>query len=179
MSYDLMVFRKEAAPKTRTEFMKWYQNQTEWIEEHGYDDPANTSVELNGWFMEMIQTFPAMNGPFAIEDEDEDNDMVTGYTIGKDVIYTDFRWSVAEQAYNKMLEVAKKHGVGFFDVSSDNGDILFPENGELKAIDDSNKIQHNDIKEARYIDVETTVKHGEEVYKYTVIHKDKPWWKFW
>jgi len=64
MSYDLMVFRKEAAPNTRAEFMKWYDRQTKWTEEHSYDDPANTSTDLRNWFMEMIQTFPAKNGPF-------------------------------------------------------------------------------------------------------------------
>lgn len=133
MSYDLMVFRKEAAPKTRADFMKWYQEQTKWKEEHDYNDPANTSIELRNWFMEMIQTFPAMNGLFASEDADNPN--ISDYSIGKDVIYVAFAWSLAEQAYNKMLELAEKHEVGFFDVSSDNGDILFPENGKLKPID--------------------------------------------
>ena len=133
MSYDLMVFRKEAAPKTRTDFMKWYQDQTEWTEEHSYDDPANTSTELRNWFVEMIQTYPAMNGPFASDDDDNQN--VSDYSVGKDVIYVSFAWSLAEQAYNKMLELAEKYGVGFFDVSSDNGDIFFPDNGKLKPID--------------------------------------------
>lgn len=148
MSYDLMVFRKEAAPKTRTDFMKWYENQTEWAEEHGYDDPANTSPELRNWFMEIIQTFPAMNGPYA--SDDDDNKYVSDYSIGKDVIYVAFAWSLAEQAYKTMLELAEKHGVGFFDVSSDNGDILFPDNGKLKSIDNLTGGQEN-----------------------------KPWWKFW
>lgn len=57
MSYDLMVFRKEVAPKNRADFMKWYQDQTEWTEEHSYDDPANTSIELRNWFIDMIKTF--------------------------------------------------------------------------------------------------------------------------
>lgn len=155
MSYDLMVFRKEAAPKTRTDFMKWYENQTEWTEEHSYDDPANTSVELRNWFMEMIQTFPAMNGPFASDDDDNPN--VSDYSVGKDVIYVAFAWSLAEQAYNTMLELAEKHGVGFFDVSSDNGDILFPDNGKLKPIDNPT----NNYKSS------------------TDRLESKPWWKLW
>ena len=80
-----MVFNKAAAPKTRAEFMQWYEVQTEWTEEHSYDDPTNTSAELRNWFMEVIQTFPAMNGPLA--SEDEDNIYVTDYSIGKDIIY--------------------------------------------------------------------------------------------
>jgi hypothetical protein len=155
MSYDLMVFRKEAAPKTRTDFMKWYQDQTEWTEEHSYDDPANTTTELRNWFMEMIQTFPAMNGPFASDDDDNPN--VSDYSVGNDVIYVAFAWSLAEDAYNKMLELAEKHGVGFFDVSSDNGDILFPDNGKLKPIDNPTNNSNSST-------------GGQE---------SKPWWKFW
>lgn len=155
MSYDLMVFRKEAAPKTRTDFMKWYEEQTEWTEEHSYDDPANTSTELRNWFMEMIQTFPAMNGPFA--SEDDENPKVSDYSVGKDVIYVAFAWSLAEQAFNKMLELAEKHGVGFFDVSSDNGDLLLPENGKFESIDKS----LNNSKSS------------------TGLQENKPWWKFW
>jgi hypothetical protein len=46
MSYNLMVFNKATAPKTRAEFMEWYEAQTEWKEEHSYNDPKNTLVEL-------------------------------------------------------------------------------------------------------------------------------------
>ena len=155
MSYDLMVFRKEAAPKTRAEFMKWYEDQTEWTEEHSYDDPANTSPELRNWFMEMIQIFPAMNGPFASDDDDNPN--VSDYSVGKDVIYVAFAWSLAEQAYNKMLELSEKHGVGFFDVSSDNGDIFIPDNGKLKPIDHPSNNSNRS----------------------TSGLENKPWWKFW
>lgn len=155
MSYDLMVFRKEAAPKTRTDFMKWYEEQTEWNEEHSYDDPANTSTELRNWYMEMIQTFPAMNGPLVSDDVDNSN--VSDYSIGKDVIYAGFSWSVVQQAYTTMMRLAEKHSVGFFDVSGDKGDIFFPENGKLKAIDNP-------------IDVANTSFVQQEV---------KPWWKFW
>jgi len=155
MSYDLMVFRKEAAPKTRAEFMKWYQEQTEWTEKHSYDDPANTSTELRNWFMDMIQTFPAMNGPFSSQNDDNPN--FSDYSIGKNVIYVAFAWSLAEQAYSKMVELAEKHGVGFFDVSSDNGDILFPDNGKLKPIDNPTPKPNSST-------------GGKET---------TPWWKFW
>lgn len=156
MSYDLMVFRKEAAPITKTEFMDWYEDQTEWTEEHSYDDPANTSTALRNWFMEMIQTFPAMNGPFASED-DEDNPNVADYCIGRDVIYVAFAWSLAEEAYSTMFKLAEKHGVGFFDASGDNGDIFFPKNGQLKAIANSTTNANKSS------DGET----------------NKSWWKFW
>lgn len=127
-----MVFRKEAAPNDKESFMGWYNKQTEWTEDHSYDDPVNTSENLNNWFMEMKETFPPLNGPFACEDVD--NPKVTDYSIGREVIYAAFPWPEAEKAYPKMLELAKKHKVGFFDASG-NGDILIPdENGRLESL---------------------------------------------
>jgi hypothetical protein len=135
MSYDLMVFQPDVAPRTRDAFMGWYNDQTQWSEGHSYDDPAITSNNLRSWFMEMIDSYPALNGPFAKE-EDEDNDFVTDYSVGRDVIYVAFPWSLAEQAYDKMKALAQKHKVGFFDASADQGDILFPDsNGEHQPVD--------------------------------------------
>ena len=151
MSYDLMVFEKESAPKNRKDFMDWCSKQTEWSENQNYDDPKASSPKLHSWFVEMIKTFPAMNGPFA--NDDYDNNNVSDYSIGNDVIYVAFAWSVAEQAYKTMTELAKKIGVGFWDVSSDNGGIFFPVDGQLVPIDN---LSNNE----KYI-------------------KKKPWWKIW
>ena len=124
MSYDLMVFEASVAPKSREEFMEWYAAQTEWSEDHGYQDHAVTSEALQNWFKEMIEHFPPMNGPLASDDVDDPK--ITDHCIGKNVIYSAFAWSEAEGAYSKMREHAIKHSVGFFDVSADNGEILFP-----------------------------------------------------
>lgn len=138
MSYDLMVFRPSSAPKKRESFMDWYSKQTEWKEDHNYDDPKVSSEKMRNWFLDMIKTFPAMNGPYAIDDID--NPKVTDYSIGRDVIYVAFAWSEAENAYPKMLELAEKHKVGFFDVSANNGNIYIPdENGGFKKIDNTDK----------------------------------------
>jgi hypothetical protein len=134
MSYDLMVFRPDSAPKTRSEFMTWYHEQIKWSEGHSYNDPIVTSEELKSWFTAMISAFPAMNGPYAVDDSD--NEFVTDYCIGKDVIYVTFAWSIAERAYEVMKSFAEKHEVGFFDASANDGDILFPDsNGKIRPID--------------------------------------------
>ena len=136
MSYDLMVFNPRKAPKSEPEFLEWYGSQTEWEEDHSYDDPKVTSNELRNWFMEMKEEFPALNGPYSPADIEDriDDDVITDYCIGKDVIYSGFRWSAAEKAYPKMLELANKHEVGFYDPSGD-GIIMFPnENGTLESI---------------------------------------------
>jgi len=124
MSYDLMVFEIKEAPKTEKEFIQWFEDQTEWNEDHSYDDHSVTSPALQSWFKEMIEYFPPMNGPLASDDYDDPK--VTDYCIGTKVIYTAFASSVSDAAHSKMRELAIKHSVGFFDVNSDNGEILYP-----------------------------------------------------
>ena len=146
MSYDLMVFEITKAPKTKKEFMDWYDRQTEWAEEHDYETVGGpvdvaviskvTSPALQKWFMEMKDTFPPMNGEFAPEEEaianDEDlENRLTDYSIGYNVIYAAFSWSVADEAYEKVRTLAQKHGVGFFDASGD-GDIILPDGTSIE-----------------------------------------------
>ena len=85
MSYDLMVFDPAAAPRERNDFLRWYEEQTEWSEGHSYDDPQVTAPALARWFAEISQTFPPMNGPYA--SIDFENPKVTDYSIGRWVIY--------------------------------------------------------------------------------------------
>lgn len=89
------------------------------------------------WFLEMKESFPAMNGPYASDDVDDPK--VTDYSIGRDVIYAAFGWSQAEHAYPKMFELAEKHRVGFFDPSG-SGEIFVPdETGTLTVLGGKNK----------------------------------------
>ena len=54
------------------------------------------------------------------------------YSIGYNVIYAAFSWSVADEAYELMRSLAQKHKVGFFDVSGDDGDIILPDGIMIK-----------------------------------------------
>ena len=132
MSYDLMVFEKSKAPATKKDFMSWYEKQTQWGEEHDYQAISVSSPSLQNWFMEMKETFPPMNGEYAPDpdlvdkDENLENHMVD-YCIGRDVIYAAFSWLVADEAYELMRSLAQKHKVGFFDVSGNDGDIILPD----------------------------------------------------
>lgn len=136
MSYDLMVFAPDAAPKDRDAFMAWYRNITEWAEGHDYNDPKNTSPLLADWYRDMIADFPAMNGPDAISDDDAafDSDRVTGYTCARSAIYADFRWSAAKQAYDSTLMYAAVHRVGFFDVSASDGAVWLPNGSHYTVV---------------------------------------------
>lgn len=132
MSYDLMVFEPTKAPKTRAAFLAWYEQQVQWQENHDYQTVSVASLALQHWFLAMKETFPPMNGEFALDEAllDEDDALeshITDYSIGREMIYGAFAWSVAEEAYTTALRLAKIHGVGFFDVSSDAGEIILPD----------------------------------------------------
>ncbi|KNY26912.1 hypothetical protein [Pseudobacteroides cellulosolvens] len=126
-----MVFEKTKAPRTKAEFMKWYEIQIEWSEDHDYQSPSVSSSALQNWYQSMKRIFPPMNGIDApsddeLEENEELENRLTDYCIGRDVIYAAFSWSLAKEAYEKMKQLAKQHGVGFFDVSSNDGDIILP-----------------------------------------------------
>ena len=61
-------------------------------------------------------------------------DRLGDYSIGHHVIYVAFRRNVAEDVYPVVRRLAVKYGVGFYDVSGDDGDgeIHFP-GEELKS----------------------------------------------
>jgi hypothetical protein len=92
MSYDLMVFSPEAAAKTKPAFMAWYDLQTEWAEEHAYNDPTITTPALQAWLQEMEHTFLNMKDPNVIDDHT--NAYETDCGIGRVVIYAAFSCSL-------------------------------------------------------------------------------------
>ena len=124
MSYDLLVFDADVAPIDRGAFIAWYDDLTEWKEPHRYNDPAVTAPKLRAWYDAISAGYPNMNGD--VSDYGYDNPRLTDYSIGQHAIYAAFAWSVAEDAYQTARQLAEQHGVGFFDVSADDGDILHP-----------------------------------------------------
>lgn len=133
MSYDLVVFDAEVAPRDRDGFMSWYAEQTQWDESHGHHDPQFAMPGLRDWFLEMIQQFPAMNGPYASQDDDDPK--VSDYAIGRSLIYIAFAWSQAEAACLATFEMAEKHKLGFFNASSPDEQVWAPNTrGEYECI---------------------------------------------
>ena len=120
-----MVFVPSAPPPDRAGFLAWYDEQTKWAEARDYNDPAGTAGALRAWFMDMVERFPAMNGPFA--STDDDNPKVSDYAIGSVTIYVGFAWSQLQDAYRAAFELAIKHRLGFFDVSAQDGQVWMPQ----------------------------------------------------
>ena len=120
MSYDLLVFDPAAAPRDRTQFMRWWEAQSQWGEEHGYKDPRFCSSALQNWYRAITATFPNLNGPDV--SDDDIGSRHTDYSLGSSVVYAAFAWTEAETAYPLVRELAVEHGVGFYDASGDEGD---------------------------------------------------------
>ncbi len=131
MSYDLMVFEPEAAPKTHSEFIDWYFVQTKWREGHSYSDPAVTSHRLRNWLSDIAKSFPPLNGGTSDEELPEDEASATDYSIGLQIIYACFAWSKADTSYQTAFDLAAKHGLGFFNVSSDLQEVWLPQDNKL------------------------------------------------
>lgn len=124
MSYDLMVFDPQSCPPDREGFLKWYAEQTQWSEGHSYDNDDVTTPALRAWYSGIRLTFPAMNGPYAVDDPD--NPKITDYSVGRSIIYASFAWPEADNARDEVFRLAEKHRIGFFDVSADNGGVWSP-----------------------------------------------------
>ncbi|MGZ8304191.1 MAG: hypothetical protein ACXW2U_16740 [Telluria sp.] len=125
MSYDLIVFAPEAAPSKRAEFLDWYEQQTEFSDDEAYDDPAIATPPLQAFFAELASEFPPAQG------EEETG---TDYIIGPSLIYmTFFDWDKIDDAHGAVSRLAAKHMLGFFDISSDLGEVWLPDrNGGLR-----------------------------------------------
>ena len=133
MSYDLMVFDPLVPPQDRDGFMIWYEEQMMGSEEHEYSQREVSAPSLVSWFIEMIVEFPSLNDPQNADKVDDSK--VAEYSFGKSIIYTSFNWSEAEHARAVMFELARKHKVGFFDVSAEDGQVWIPDaNGNYRCM---------------------------------------------
>jgi hypothetical protein len=126
VSYDLLVFDPTAAPRDRAAFNAWYKALMDWSDGETVFELSATSAKLQTWYHAMIVDWPDMQ---QVSDDDIDNPRVTGYSFTEHAIYLDFRWSEAEAAYDAVRKSAVEQGVGFYDVSGDEGEgeIYFPD----------------------------------------------------
>ena len=135
MSYDLLVFEPETAPANHAEFLDWYAGRTKWSEDHGYDDPALSSINLRAWFEEMVEIFTPLNG--RPSNEVGANEVSSAdYAIGTEFILVSFSWSMAEAAYMTVARLAEKHHLGLFNASSSGEEVWLPGQGRMTLAHD-------------------------------------------
>lgn len=136
MSFDLMVFEQGQAPDSRRAFLSWYEEQIQWEEAHDYQSVSVASPRLQSWFRDMAEAFPPMNGEGSptdaqLEADSELEERLADYSIGTKMIYAAFAWSAAEEADGLAWRLAKKHGLGLFRPSGDEGEILLPDSTRM------------------------------------------------
>lgn len=125
MSYDLVVFDPDAAPKDHDAFLAWFDSHTE-AEPFDTIRSEFSTPKLRLWLEELLKTFPAMNGYYAAADQDVDDPHLTDYGIDCSHINACFAWSLAESAYNAVMSLAEKHGIGVYEISDPEGKIWRP-----------------------------------------------------
>jgi hypothetical protein len=126
-----MVFEPESAPNSRDEFLEWYAAQTQWKEDHSYNDPIVSSARLQSWLADMFSSYPPMNGPSAPPELPDDESMLADYSIGEQIVYVGFAWSKAQAAFEDVFRLAAKHHLGLFNASSEDSEIWLPRAGQL------------------------------------------------
>jgi hypothetical protein len=127
MSYDVMVFDPNYAPRDREAFGVWFAVQVDWDSDHDYMDPQSTTGSLRTWYDSIRAEYPAMNGPDAT-DNDYEIDRAGDYNFGRHFIYVTYPWSLADEIYDRVRTLAVEKQVGFYDVSNDEDEqeIYFP-----------------------------------------------------
>lgn len=141
MSYDLMVFDAQVAPRNIKAFQHWYAEQTQWAEDHPYDDPkVCQNPALAAFMQDITQDFPAMNGVLASPEiiqlllDTEQDAQLTNYSIGKYMVYCCFAWSQAKAAHTQVMQLAARHALGFYNPSSAPNEVFIPQGGQLFGI---------------------------------------------
>ncbi|MFJ8516913.1 hypothetical protein [Lysinibacillus xylanilyticus] len=87
------------------------KKKTKWAEPHDYTTISVTTPVLQKWYQDMVEHFSNMNLMVEelLEEDGELESSLTEYSIGNAMIYTAFAWSVADEAYSTVKELAKKH----------------------------------------------------------------------
>lgn len=130
MSYDLAVFSLDAAPRDREAFLAWYAEKTRWADDVDYSDSGLLVPELEAFFNHMRGRFPPKDGPFAfgldLEGPEFDPAYMTEYRGEESFLVLRLNPDIAEVAHQTVRELAVNEGLGFFDASAADGELLFP-----------------------------------------------------
>ena len=141
MIHDIMVFEKSQAPNVFEDFFVWAGKQTELSENRDYKSISGASPKLISWFTEAIKKFPPISGEFAKPLKKlKQADYLAEYMIGSVMIYVKVNGAVAKKAERTMLDLACKHGLGYYNFQTNEtfcpGMLiceLGTENGKIKS----------------------------------------------
>lgn len=121
MSVNILVFDKSKAPTEPMEFLRWFHAKAQWNADRDYNDIQGTTQPLADYFLELVKEYPSMNGKYAPSDEDLERDpeleiKMIDFTIDDDLIYMGVSYSADGEVFDRIEELAYKHGLGFCDM---------------------------------------------------------------
>lgn len=120
MSYDILIFDPASVPRDIEPFLAWTEGLGYGGAGLDLDDPENGTFALRSWFSDFAESFPPVNGPLADAD-----DGTTTYRCGPSFTMALCPDGEAGKAVEAGRNLARKHGVGFFDPNTDD-DPIYP-----------------------------------------------------
>ena len=100
MSYDILIFEPDSA--TDEDFPQWWEQVvSQWGEPYDFSTIDGSIPAIRSFDRDIIRTFPPINGPDALTEEELEEREAEGlpvadYTIGADYIYVSVGWSDAD-----------------------------------------------------------------------------------
>ena len=100
MSYDILIFEPDSA--TDEDFPQWWEQVvSQWGEPYDFSTIDGSTPAIRSFYRDIIRTFPPINGPDALTEEELEEREAEGlpvadYTIGADYIYVGVGWSDAD-----------------------------------------------------------------------------------
>ena len=100
MSYDILIFEPDSA--TDEDFPQWWEQVvSQWGEPYDFSTIDGSTPAIRSFYRDIIRTFPPINGPDALTEEELEEREAEGlpvadYTIGADFIYVSVGWSDAD-----------------------------------------------------------------------------------
>ena len=100
MSYDILIFEPDSA--TDEDFPQWWEQVvSQWDEPRDFSTIDGSTPAIRSFYRDIIRTFPPINGPDALTEEELEEREAEGlpvadYTIGADYIYVSVGWSDAD-----------------------------------------------------------------------------------
>lgn len=130
MSYDVMVFEDAKAPRTKEEFVEWYEKQVAWSEGHDYSDISIAAPSLQNFYEALKKSYIFADdlGEDGNYNGEEGGKYIDHAAIGREIIYMCFPRGNAAEIYEDIMDMAMDNGVGIVDVEG-GSEVIFA-NGE-------------------------------------------------
>ena len=100
MSYDILIFEPDVV--TDEDFPQWWEQVvSQWDDPRDFSTIDGSTPAIRSFYRDIIRTFPPINGPDALTEEELEEREAEGlpvadYTIGADYIYVSVGWSDAD-----------------------------------------------------------------------------------